>query len=129
MSMMAMNTDGYDWPEFLPAQANDSAANNVCLVLVTAVLTACTVFIFSVVLPLSHERIDLRVLLPPRLTSDLKPYWSYTHNTTLGSVHFLFVSLGFQFDDAVDMNLSFPIFNTLGAVLVGEEVSFPTCDP
>lgn len=60
MSMMDMNTP---WPEFLPAQANGSAAKNACLVFVTAVLTAGTMFIFSVVLPLSQELIYLRVLL------------------------------------------------------------------
>lgn len=66
--MMDMNTA---WPESLTAQANDSAAKKVCLVLVIADLTAGTIFTFSVVLPLSHELIYLRVLLQPRLTSDL----------------------------------------------------------
>lgn len=63
--MMGMNTA---WPESLTVQTSGSAAKKACLVLVTADLTAGTVFTFSVVLPLSLELIYLRVLLTSDLT-------------------------------------------------------------
>lgn len=70
-SMVDMKTA---WPEFLTAQANDSAAKKVCLARVIADLTAGTIFTFSVNLFISEYcyspgnlRLDLVLGLLPYL--------------------------------------------------------------